>query len=82
MLFIRFLSIISLIGSIIWMVLTPGFEPGITIIASLSTLIGNFMFEKRKKNSFIQNQKVNNKSIGIQAGGAVSIYKDRESDQT
>ncbi|MEO0433589.1 MAG: hypothetical protein AAF151_18030 [Cyanobacteria bacterium J06656_5] len=69
---IKFLAIITLIGSIAWLISDPGFEPALVLIGSISALVSAFVVEKRKRRSR-QHQSISNSSMGIQAGGDVSI---------
>ena len=79
---IKFLSVVALFGSIAWMVATPDYEPAIAIIASLSTLIANFIVEKRKDSSLNQRQEITGNGVGIQAGGDVTVGNIRNSSET
>jgi hypothetical protein len=69
----KFLAVVALIGSIAWLISAPGFEPALALIGSLSALVSAFVVEKRSKRLSQQNQFVSKSSIGIQAGGDVSI---------
>lgn len=75
MIYVKILSVIALIASIAWFIYYPGFEPGLTIIVSLSALISEFLIEKRKEPRGQQKQSVSKSSVGIQAGGNVNIGK-------
>ncbi|BAS58839.1 hypothetical protein NIES2135_16450 [Leptolyngbya boryana NIES-2135] len=70
---IKFLAIITLVGSIAWLVSDPGFEPALALVGSISTLVSAVVVEKRSKRLARQHQSVSNSSMGIQAGGDVSI---------
>jgi len=70
---IKFLAILALIGSIAWLVSAPGFEPALALVGSMSALVSAFVVEKRSKRHAGQHQSVSNSSMGIQAGGDVSI---------
>jgi hypothetical protein len=70
---IKFLSIVALVGSIAWLVSAPGFEPALTLVGSISALVSTFVVEKRSQRRARQHQSVSNSSMGIQAGGDVSI---------
>jgi hypothetical protein len=60
----------------------PDYEPALAIIASLSTLIANFVIEKRKDATPNQWQKVATNGVGIQAGGDVTVGNIRSSAET
>lgn len=79
---IKLLSVVALVGSIAWMVAAPDYEPAIAIVASLSTLIANFIVEKRKDATLIQRQKVTGHGVGIQAGGNVTVENIHRSSET
>jgi hypothetical protein len=71
---IKLLAVVALIGSIAWLVSAPGFEPALAVVGSISTLVSAFVVEKRsKQHARQQHQSVSKTSIGIQAGGDVSI---------
>jgi hypothetical protein len=70
---IKFLAFIALIASIAWLVSSPGFEPALALVGSMSALVSAFVVEKRSKRLAKQHQSVSNSSMGIQAGGNVSI---------
>jgi len=71
--YIKFLSVIALIGSIAWLFASPGFEPTLAVIGSLSALISAFVVQERKSRHAHQQQSVSKSSVGIQAGGDVNI---------
>ena len=73
MLIIKLLCGIAFIGSIVWFIAVPGFEPAITIVTSLSAFIAAWLGEKRAKRQALQNQSVAENGLGIQAGGDVSV---------
>lgn len=79
---IKILSVVALLGSIAWMMAAPDYEPALAIVASLSTLIANFIIEKRKGAIPIQLQKVTGDGVGIQAGGDVTVGDIRSSTKT
>lgn len=78
---IKLLSVVALIGSIAWMVADPDYEPALAIIASLSTLIANFIIEKRKDATLNQRQEVTGNGVGVQAGGDVTVGDIRNSSE-
>jgi hypothetical protein len=66
---VRLLSAAAVVASVAWLIVAPGFEPGLAALASLSTLVSTFLIEKR--GVVRQRQSVSQSSIGIQAGGDV-----------
>jgi hypothetical protein len=66
MVYIKILAIIAVIVSIAWFIVEPGYDSGITSIASISALIGAFIVEKRKIRRIQQSQHVSNPSVGMQ----------------
>jgi hypothetical protein len=70
---IKLLAVVALIGSIAWLVSAPGFEPALALLGSMSALVSAFVIEKRRQRYARQQQSVSNSSMGIQAGGDVSI---------
>ncbi len=75
MLYIKILSVIAFIGSIVWLYFAPGFEPLLAVLGSLSTAITAFLIQKRKSRKAQQRQSVSKSSVGVQAGGNVIITK-------
>lgn len=73
MLVIKILSIAAFIGSVLWFLAIPSFEPAVAAIGSLSTLISVLIIQGRKSSSAKQKQSVSKSSIGIQAGGDINI---------
>lgn len=73
MIYIKILSVIALMGSIAWLIVSPGFEPALAVIGSLSALISVFFIQERKSRHVQQQQSVSKSSVGIQAGGDVNI---------
>jgi hypothetical protein len=83
MLFIKILSIATFIGSITWLIASPGFEPGLALIGSISAIIYAFLIEGKKSREtrnlkkIQQSQTISKSSSGIQAGGDVNIVENR-----
>lgn len=83
MIFIRILSIITLIGSMAWLIFAPGFEPVLALIGSISAIISTFFIEGKNSKEEImpqniqQSQSVSKSSTGIQAGGDIKIGDER-----
>jgi hypothetical protein len=72
MAYMKFLAAIALIGSIAWVIANPGFEPALAVVGSISTLVALFVRDKRNAQR-AQQQSVSKSSVGVQAGGNVSI---------
>ena len=70
--YVKFLAAIALIGSIAWVIANPGFESALAVIGSISALVSAFLVERRNARR-AQQQSVSKSSIGVQAGGDVSI---------
>jgi len=76
---IKIISIIVVFASIIWFLIDPGFDPLITLGGSLITFITLFFVEKKREKGILQKQKVSSSSVGIQAGGNITInQRDNE----
>lgn len=73
MLIVKLLSVAAFIGSIVWMVAAPDYEPALAIVTSLSAFISTVLIEKRKARGATQHQSVSGNGVGIQAGGNVNI---------
>lgn len=73
---------IAFILSVLWYYFSPGYEPAITALATLSALISNVFIRQKKTRDEGQNQTVGDKSAAIQAGGDVniSIRTDKDGD--
>jgi len=71
---VKIISIFVVILSAIWLIFQPGFDPLITLGVSLITTISLFIVEKQKNRNNSQNQEISDSSIGIQAGGNISIH--------
>jgi hypothetical protein len=72
MAYVKILAAIALIGSIAWVIADPGFESALSVVGSISALISAFLVERRNARR-TQHQSVSKSSIGVQAGGDVSI---------
>lgn len=65
---------IALIGAILWFINERDWEPLVTSLTLLATLIGLIFTRNKKKNkAIIMKQKVKNNSTGIQAGRDINI---------
>lgn len=73
MAYLKFLAVIALVASIAWFVVHPGFHPALSALGSLSALVSAFLVEKRNARRARQIQSVSQSSVGVQAGGDVSI---------
>lgn len=67
------LAILVLIGSVGWFISEGGWEPGIAIILSLSTLIGMNYDTLNLPKKVSMKQKGGKKSKNIQVGGNIDI---------
>lgn len=79
MLIIKLLSGFAFIGSVVWFIAQPDYEPAIAIVTSLSAFIAAWFGDKKLKRQANQNQTVSKNGIGIQAGGDVSMGNIRTS---
>lgn len=73
MIYLKILAALSFVCAIAWMVKEPGFEPALAIGGAMATFISLVVLDKRKKPDAAQQQTVSERSVGIQAGGNVSI---------
>ena len=73
MAYVKILAGIALIGSIAWFIAEPGYEPGLAVVGSISALLSAFVVEKRTARRAQQHQSVSKSSVGVQAGGDVSV---------
>ena len=73
MTYLRALAAVALIGSIAWFIAAPGFEGGLAVVGSLSAFISASFAETRTSRAGRQQQSVTSSSIGVQAGGDVTI---------
>jgi hypothetical protein len=73
MVYVKILAVIALIGSIAWMVVSPGFEPALAIVASISALVTSLLVQRRTTRRAQQHQSISGSSIGIQGGRDVSV---------
>lgn len=73
---------IAFILSVLWYYFSPGYEPAITALASLSALISNVFIRQKKTRDDGQNQTVGDNSAAIQAGRDVdiSVRTNRDED--
>lgn len=67
------LFFITLIGSVVWFIYSPGFEPGIAILTSFTSLIGIWLKNEQETKKIKQMQTLGDDAIGIQAGGNVTV---------
>ena len=82
MLIIKILSGLAFIGSAVWFIAQPDYEPAIATATSLSAFIAAWLGDKRLKRLANQTQTVGENGIGIQAGGDVSTGDFRVSRGT
>jgi hypothetical protein len=72
MAYMKFLAAIAVICSIAWVIANPGFESALAVVGSISALVAMFVRDKRNAQR-TQQQSVSKSSVGVQAGGNVSI---------
>jgi hypothetical protein len=73
MLYVKLLAVIAFVCSIAWVIVDPGFESALAVIVSISALVSAFIVQKKTAQRSRQHQSVSKSSIGVQAGGDVSI---------
>lgn len=73
MLIIKLLAAVAFVGSVLWVIAQPGYEPAIAVVTSLSALIGSIVIDRHSKSHAAQRQKVGERGVGVQAGGDVNI---------
>jgi len=78
--YLKILAALSLLGSLAWAIVDPGFEPSLAVVGSASALLGLFVTGRRKRPESSQEQVVSSRSVGIQAGGDVSIGNPKRKD--
>ena len=71
--YLKVFAAVSLLGAIAWVLVDPGFEPGLAVVGSASALLGLFVADRKKRLESNQEQVVSGRSVGIQAGGDVNI---------
>lgn len=80
MIYLKLLAVLSLLGAMAWVVMEPGFEPGLAVIGSASALFGLIVVGKKNRALESQKQTLSNRSTGIQAGGDVNIGTSRRNE--
>ena len=73
MLILKLLAGAAFIGSLVWLIALPDYEPAIATITSLSALLASIVSEKRRRGRARQEQTVSGNGVGIQAGGDISV---------
>jgi hypothetical protein len=73
MLILKLLSIAALIGSVAWFIHAPDYEPAVASITALSASIAAFVVDRKQRRETLMHQSVAGGSVGIQAGGNVSM---------
>lgn len=68
MLIIKILSGLAFVGSVVWFIAQPDYEPFIAIVTSLSAFIAAWLGDRKINRQANQNQTVGENGIGIQAG--------------
>ena len=80
MLIIKLLAAAAFVGSVLWAIAQPDYEPAIAVVTSLSALIGSIVIERRSKSQATQRQTVGERGVGVQAGGNVNISTIQSGD--
>lgn len=71
---VKVLAGIAFLGSVVWLIAQPDYEPAIAVVTSLSTLVGAIFIERRRETDHAaQTQTVGAGGVGVQAGRDVSI---------
>ena len=78
----KVLSGLAFIASVAWFIEQRDYEPAIATVTSLTAFIAAWFGEKRLKRQANQKQAVGKNSIGIQAGGDVSMGSVRNSGKS
>lgn len=73
MLIVKLLAGIAFVGSVLWVIAQPDYEPAIAVVTSLSTLIGAIAVDRRRQRRAEQSQVVGERGTAVQAGGDVNI---------
>ena len=79
--FMKAIALLAIILGVIWFIAAPDFEPVITTLMGLLTLIGLYFNKEKKqdlKPQITQSQQVNNNSTGTQAGGSINITTSKK----
>lgn len=75
MILVAILAATAFAGCCWWYWISPGFAPVISAIAALCTLVTAIVNRSRRVRPFGQRQEVSGGSVGLQAGGDISIGK-------
>jgi hypothetical protein len=73
MVYLKAVASVALIISIAWLLAKPGYDSGVAVFGSLATLIAAFIAGRKRHSIPRQQQDVSKSSVGIQAGGDVSV---------
>lgn len=66
---------LALVASILWAISKPDFEPIISVLVLIATLIGLWVSDNSKQKKISQKQKSGNSSINYQSGRNINIQK-------
>ena len=69
------LNIAGLIGTLIWLMVTPSWEPLVTTLGLAGALIAQLKYENDGKGDINMKQKGGQNSTNYQAGGDIKITK-------
>lgn len=80
---LKFLTGLALLASAAWMMYDPGFEPAITCLLLISSLIAFFVKDRRSnaKANISQTQNLSGGASGVQVGGNVNIDSGGRADE-
>jgi hypothetical protein len=82
MVYLKIFACISLVGSIAWMIIIPGFEPALAMVGAISAILALFFTGRRERNNKNQQkQKVSINSSGIQAGGDITVNNNGKGNE-
>lgn len=69
------LNVAGLIGSLIWLMVNPGWEPVVTSIGLVATLIAQINSGGDEKRNLKMRQKGGKRSTNYQSGGDINVQK-------
>jgi hypothetical protein len=81
MLIIKVISVVSLVGSVAWLIHSPGYEPVIATLTAASATIAAFVVDKKRDLRASMSQSVGSGGFGIQAGGNITTGDVQSNDQ-
>lgn len=72
MIYLKALAVCSVLGSVAWVIVEPGFEPSLAVTGSVSTLVALFVMNRNKQQNSRQKQVFSVNSSVNNAGGNVN----------